>query len=147
MLSIMPWGRRAHMGRLIMVSRLLMLIFAAMQLAWRIQVQDLMVWDCLPVSAWNGDVTGTCTVDDVDSVMRFTTGSAGVFRNTVATDDEPGYYPQVYGTFVVADDEGNATEVNCTMYLLEDQTANFADCSDSDGNTVEQESDAVCVFE
>lgn len=87
------------------------------------------------------DVSASCT-DAQDSVTTVTmqAGSMGVYRNT----DE--YFPQIYGSFVMVTDNDTVTVVNCTIYLNEDETTDYASCTDENGVTVEQSDDTSCDF-
>lgn len=88
------------------------------------------------------DVSMTCTGEDTAEIAM-TSGSVGVFRNTVATDTTPAYQPQIYGAFIF-DVDGTEVTVNCAMFLAEDETVLFADCSDENGEAIVQDSDASC---
>jgi hypothetical protein len=87
------------------------------------------------------DVSASCT-DAEDSVTTVTmqAGSMGVYRNT----DE--YFPQIYGSFVMVTDNDIETVVNCTIFLNEDGTTDFASCTDENGATVEQSDETSCDF-
>ncbi len=99
----------------------------------------------------NGDITGTCTSGTGTATTVIMKGeaegtsSSGVWRNLYATDTTPSYNPQIFGSFVF-EINGTQTEVNCTIYLTEGGTTSFANCSDSTGISIDQDSDATCTF-
>lgn len=90
-----------------------------------------------------GNLSGSCTNGDDSVTITMQSTSAGVYRNTLSQGDTPAYEPQVYATYDYEVD-GIETRLDCTIYLLEDQSIDFADCTDAQGNTVEQESDFTC---
>lgn len=87
-------------------------------------------------------VSGTCVNEDSsETIVEMQAGSAGVFRNN---DD---YYPQIFGTFTFVIDGDNSMDVDCTIYLNEDQTVDFAQCTDENGVVVEQSDTSECEFD
>ncbi len=91
------------------------------------------------------DILGNCGSGDDAVAFAFKSGSSGVFRNTPATGDTPAYMPQIYGEFIFEVD-GEQTTVNCTIYLLEDESVAASDCSDASGTAIDQDADASCSF-
>lgn len=89
------------------------------------------------------DVTFDCTDEGVSSIVM-QAGSAGVFRNTLETADAPAYMPQIFGTFNYLIDGTTEISLDCTIYLDEDETIVFADCSDENGDAIVQETDTTC---
>ena len=86
-------------------------------------------------------VSGTCTGEgESESTVEMLAGSSGVFRNS------GGYMPEIYGTFSVAADGGEAVDVDCTIYLNEDGSVDFAECTDENGDEVEQTDATDCDF-
>lgn len=82
----------------------------------------------------SSEVTGTCTgADGSESTVTMESGT-GVWRNT---DDS---FPEVYGTFVF-----DGAEMDCTIFLNEDQTVRVGSCSSS-GSAVSLDSEASCRF-
>lgn len=93
-----------------------------------------------------GDITLTCTdADGAETTVAMKSGSSGIWRNTDATETEPAFRPQAYGAFVLSV-EGEETTVDCTLFLLEGEEIDTSDCTDEEGETVEQESDVICEF-
>lgn len=87
-----------------------------------------------------GEVSGDCTDEEGNpQSIAMEAGSSGIWRNT---ED---YYPQIYGTFTIKVGEESVV-VDCTIYLDENETAVFADCSDENGESVVQETSASCNF-
>jgi len=85
-------------------------------------------------------VTGDCEDENGDSseiVME--SGSAGIWRNTDT------HYPEIYATMILSMD-GETVEVDCTIYLNEDETVDSASCTDENGYEVEQENEMSCEF-
>lgn len=93
--------------------------------------------------AINTDVQAECTTPEGTITVTMNTGSAGIFRNTDATTDAPAYFPQIYGNFSLSVD-GTEASADCTMFLLEDQSIDFASCTDASGVAIEQDSDVTC---
>lgn len=86
-----------------------------------------------------GDVNFSCSGDDEPGEVIMQSGSFGVWRNT------GDYLPQIYGTFSFLVD-GEEYDVNCTIFLNEDEEMEYADCTDENGDTVAQESDTSCQY-
>jgi hypothetical protein len=91
----------------------------------------------------NGDVDYTCTSAEESFTITMRANSNGVFRNTDATAEAPAYFPEIYGTFTLIIEDVSAT-VDCTMFLLDDQTADYTSCSDETGALIEQDTDVTC---
>ncbi|MCP5464843.1 MAG: hypothetical protein H7A33_07460 [Deltaproteobacteria bacterium] len=87
------------------------------------------------------DVIGNCEDADGNAfTIDMLAGSSGIWRNT------GDYQPEIYGTFVVEDESGNQTTIDCTIFLDEDENIVQASCSDENGVEVEQESETECSF-
>lgn len=89
-------------------------------------------------------VEGSCTSDDGDvTTVAMQSGSAGIWRNT----EDPTYYPQIFGSFTYIIDNDNEFALDCTIYLNDDETVAFANCSDENGDVVvEEDGSANCEF-
>lgn len=72
--------------------------------------------------------------------------STGIYRNTTAEQTGTSYWPQIFGAFIFNVD-GSEVLVDCTIFLAEDQTIEFADCSDTNGNSIDLDSDTNCTIE
>lgn len=92
-----------------------------------------------------GDVDFSCTGADAPAEIVMQAGSSGVFRNTLETADDPAYWPQIYGAFNFLVD-GEEHTVNCTIFLTEEQSFAYADCTDENGASVAQEEDTDCSY-
>lgn len=98
----------------------------------------------------NTNIEVNCTENGESTTIQMVgnnqqTASNGIFRNTTDTDGNLQYAPQVYGSFIFAID-GEETSVNCTLFLGLNEEVEFADCSDADGNTIEQSTSSSCVI-
>lgn len=89
-------------------------------------------------------VEGSCTSDDGDvTTIAMQSGSTGIWRNT----EDPTYYPQVFGSFTYIIDNDNEFALDCTIYLNDDESVAFANCSDENGDVVvEEDGSANCEF-
>lgn len=89
-------------------------------------------------------VEGSCTSDDDDvTTIEMQSGSTGIWRNT----EDPTYYPQVFGSFTYIINNDNEAVLDCTIYLNDDETVAFANCSDENGDVVvEEDGSANCEF-
>ena len=93
-----------------------------------------------------GDIEGNCQNDDESpSTIVMQVGSFGVWRQTEATDSAVARSPEIHGHFYILEGD-EEMELDCTIYLDENEVATFADCSDVDGNNVVQDSSASCSF-
>jgi len=88
-------------------------------------------------------VSGTCTQDGTTRAFSMTSGSSGIWRNTVASGSTPAYEPQIFGTFGFIS-EGVTSTYNCTIYLGSDETFLFSECTDENDIEVDQTTDATC---
>ncbi len=93
-----------------------------------------------------GDIDGNCEDEYGNrSVITMKSGSYGVWRETEATEEDVAYSPQIFGTFII--EEGDEEMLlHCTIYLDEDETALFADCTNDREETIVQDSSAECNF-
>lgn len=90
----------------------------------------------------NQDIDVSCQSDEDSSVtVTMLAGSSGIFRNTAD------YMPQIFGSFVFSIPGGDENAIDCTIYLLEDGTPEYANCSDANGEEVYQSDDSNCEFE
>lgn len=69
--------------------------------------------------------------------------STGIYRNTIAEQTGTAYQPQVFGQFVFNVD-GTEALIDCTIFIAPDQTIDFADCSDVNGDSIALDSDTNC---
>lgn len=92
------------------------------------------------------DVEAVCTGSSDAATFSMKIGSAGVTRNVDLADGESTYQSQVYGTFLLAEGDGESIAYDCTIFIMDDSTAEFVDCSDANGNSVTQESEVTCEF-
>lgn len=92
------------------------------------------------------ELIGDVDMDCDGSSIAMKSGSVGVFRNTLASGDTPAYMPQIFGSFTFEVDGSSSATVNCTIYLSEGESMAFSDCTDENGETVEQEEGASCQF-
>lgn len=89
------------------------------------------------------DVLFECSDEGVTSIVM-QAGSYGIFRNTPESEDTPAYQPQIFGSFSYLIDGTEEVTLDCTIYLDQDGTIAYADCSDENGAAVVQESDTTC---
>lgn len=80
------------------------------------------------------------------STFNMGADSTGIYRNTTAEQTGTAYWPQIFGTFVFSVD-GSEVIVDCTIFLMEDQTIDFADCSDENGEALNLDSDMNCTVD
>jgi hypothetical protein len=89
-------------------------------------------------------VDGSCETEDGDATtIQMQSGSTGIWRNT----EDPNYYPQVFGNFTYTIDGDEETTLDCTIYLNDDESVAFANCSDENGDVVvEEDGSSNCEF-
>lgn len=105
-------------------------------------------WGRLATFELTGDIEASCENGDGSvTTIAMQAGSAGLWRNTDATDDEPSYEPQIFGTFNYLIDGSETVTLDCTIYLTGDETMAYANCSDDSGTVVEQAAEADCQIE
>lgn len=88
-----------------------------------------------------GSVDVSCSGDN--STVTMQAGSSGVWRNTVADGSTEAHQPEVYGNFIF-DVDGTDVSVGCTIYMDGNEQIIFSDCSDENGDTIEQETEESC---
>ncbi|HPF40623.1 MAG TPA: hypothetical protein P5081_17945 [Phycisphaerae bacterium] len=88
------------------------------------------------------NIVATC---ENGSTVTLLPGGTGVYRN----NETEGHFPEIYGTFNIADGDSNTFEgVVCTIFLDEDQNVVEATCEDSDGNEIDVDTgDTTCQFQ
>ena len=88
------------------------------------------------------DVVATCENGQTVTMLP---GSAGVYR----TNEAEGHYPEIYGTFNLADGDGNTFEgVTCTIFLDDSENVLDATCEDADGDAIEIDTGGTtCQFQ
>lgn len=102
------------------------------------------------------DITGSCTDSNgTVSVAVMKEGSFGIHRNSLATESQPSYAPQIFGTFLTDDENGIEVPLDCTIWMSAEnheasasQEIDFSACTNPGNNDepVEQATDLTCTF-
>ncbi|MCP5464841.1 MAG: hypothetical protein H7A33_07450 [Deltaproteobacteria bacterium] len=91
----------------------------------------------------DADVPGQCSDGSETTTFAMQAGSSGIYRNRVDENGDPLYQPEIYGTFNFSQD-GDSITVDCTIFLDINEVVVSASCTDEDGETIDQETDATC---
>lgn len=93
----------------------------------------------------DGEVLGSCVNENNETTtIAMQSGSTGVFRNTNESEGEAAHYPEIYGTFNYLINGEDEVTLDCTIFLSEDGSIAFANCSDENGTVVETDDSSEC---
>lgn len=95
-----------------------------------------------------GDITANCTASDgTTTQVVMSTGSTGIWRNTIAAHTGTAHQPEIYGTFSLAADGATAATFRCTIIMGPGETILSSNCSDSTGTTVTAGISTTCAIQ
>lgn len=86
-------------------------------------------------------VNGACQDEEGDTfTVSMLSGSSGIYRET---ND---YHPQIWGQFLFEVEDEGQIQVDCTIFLGENEEVLSASCTDESGEVVSQDDASTCEF-